>query len=105
MTFIRLHDGTTLERQADGTYRPVQTMTDWTYLDSLSEDQIETMAATDPYHPALDDAFWEGADARASIRLEADILDFFQQSGGGYEMRINAVLREYVANRRRSSGA
>ena len=31
-----------------------------------------------------------------SVRLDADILDFFRAQGRGYQTRINAVLRSYV---------
>jgi uncharacterized protein (DUF4415 family) len=31
-----------------------------------------------------------------SIRLDADIIDFFKAQGAGYQTRINAVLRHYV---------
>lgn len=35
-----------------------------------------------------------------SLRLDADVLDFFKQGGRGYQSRINAVLRAYMLNRR-----
>jgi len=31
-----------------------------------------------------------------SIRLDADVLDWFKSHGKGYQTRINAVLRGYV---------
>lgn len=31
-----------------------------------------------------------------SIRLDADVLDWFRKQGKGYQTRINAVLRGYV---------
>lgn len=31
-----------------------------------------------------------------TIRLDADMLDWFERQGPGYQTRINAVLREYV---------
>ena len=36
------------------------------------------------------------------IRLDPDILDFFQRQGRGYQSRINAVLRAYVNARKAS---
>lgn len=30
-----------------------------------------------------------------TIRLDADVLDFFKSTGAGYQKRINAVLRDY----------
>ena len=37
-----------------------------------------------------------------SIRLDADILAFFKDSGSGYQRRINQVLRSYMEQRRKS---
>jgi len=31
-----------------------------------------------------------------SVRLDADVLDFFKAGGKGYQTRINAVLRSYM---------
>ncbi len=31
------------------------------------------------------------------IRVDPDVLDFFRREGRGYQSRINAVLRAYVA--------
>jgi uncharacterized protein (DUF4415 family) len=34
--------------------------------------------------------------AYISIRLDQDILDFFERDGPGYQTRINAALRDYI---------
>ena len=34
--------------------------------------------------------------AAVSLRLDADILDWFKARGAGYQTRINAVLRAYM---------
>ncbi len=34
--------------------------------------------------------------AAISLRLDADILDWFRTQGPGYQTRINAVLRAYM---------
>jgi uncharacterized protein (DUF4415 family) len=107
ITFTQLSDGTVLERQADGSYRPVEPRTDWARVDALSEDEIESMAASDPDHPPLDGAFWAGIDGAPppkeaiSIKLDRDVLAFFRSEGKGYQTRINAVLRHYMRARRR----
>ena len=31
-----------------------------------------------------------------SVRLDADVIDFFRAEGQGYQTRINAVLRSYM---------
>jgi len=38
-----------------------------------------------------------------SVRLQADVLSFFRESGDASEERINAVLREYVETHRKSA--
>ncbi|WP_158811979.1 BrnA antitoxin family protein [Beijerinckia sp. L45] len=107
-SFTRLADGTLLVRQDDGSYLPVKSETDEAALARLTDVEIETMAATDPDHPALDDAFWAGIDARPatkeaiSIKLDEDILSYFRLQGRGYQTRINAVLRRYVDSRRKA---
>jgi len=34
--------------------------------------------------------------AAISLRLDADVLDWFRAQGTGYQTRINAVLRAYM---------
>jgi len=107
-SFTRLVDGTLLLRQDDGSYLPAISETDKAALARLTDAEIETMASTDPDHPALDDAFWADVDARPaakeaiSIKLDEDILSYFRLQGRGYETRINAVLRRYVDARRKA---
>jgi uncharacterized protein (DUF4415 family) len=35
-----------------------------------------------------------------SIRLDADVLDWFKSNGVGYQTRMNAVLRMYMDTHR-----
>ena len=37
---------------------------------------------------------------QVTLRLDADVLDFFKQTGKRYQSRINAALREYIAAHR-----
>ena len=41
--------------------------------------------------------------AHTTLRLDADVLDWFRAQGPGYQTRINAVLRSYFEQRSRSS--
>ncbi|MCF1505723.1 BrnA antitoxin family protein [Afifella sp. H1R] len=36
----------------------------------------------------------------ASIRIDADVLEWFKSRGRGYQTRINAVLRQYYEHHR-----
>lgn len=75
----------------------------------VGDDAIRRAVAADA------DTFMPGAEwfARARIvmpepkklvtlRLDADVLDWFRHRGRGYQTRINAVLRGFVAARRRA---
>ena len=50
----------------------------------------------------LDDAFFRDAEWRppvkqpVTIRLDADVLDWFRSQGPGYQTRINRLLRRYM---------
>ncbi len=51
----RLPDGTTVQVFPDGSTRPLERQTDWTYFDSLTEDEIEANALADPDNPPISD--------------------------------------------------
>ena len=53
--------------------------------------------------PLLDDDFFARAELRlpepkqsVTIRLDADVVEWFKAQGKGYQTRINAVLRRYM---------
>lgn len=58
--------------------------------------------------PELDDSFWANAVIEfpkrkkpVTLRLDADVLEWFKSTGKGYQTRINAVLRTfYEANKK-----
>jgi uncharacterized protein (DUF4415 family) len=68
-------------------------------LASMPECEIDTSEM-----PEITD--WSGAFYRPvkkplSLRIDADVIDWFQRQGQGYQTRMNAVLREYVERHRR----
>lgn len=60
-------------------------------------------------NPEATEEFWKNAKIvfpapkkkEISIRLDEAILKFFRKKGSGYQSRINAVLRAYVASQER----
>ena len=38
------------------------------------------------------------------MRIDRDVLEFFRNTGRGYQSRINAVLRSYVERARHKGG-
>ena len=45
---------------------------------------------------AVRGAFHRPVKRLTSLRLDADLLEWFKRDGEGYQTRINAALREYV---------
>jgi uncharacterized protein (DUF4415 family) len=98
-------------RYAKGEVPPGRT--DWERLASMTEDEIEAGALSDPDNPPLtDDQLAAGAlttpgqrrKIPVSIRLDQDVLDYYRQSGPGYQTRINDDLRAVVRRAQRRSG-
>ena len=58
--------------------------------------------------PFLPDAVWAraidvpGGKQQITLRIDADVLDFFRETGKRYQTRINAVLRSYVQAHRQA---
>jgi len=67
-------------------------------IEAMPDDAIDYSDA--PHRP---DAIWMKAADRLppakkqiTLRIDADVIDFFQHTGRRYQTRINAVLRSYV---------
>ncbi len=76
---------------------------DWARIEATTEADIERQIAEDPDLQGFEDIDWSKATfvpapakQPISIRLDADILDFFKAQGSGYQSRINRVLRHYM---------
>lgn len=69
-----------------------------TAVATMPDDQIDYSDA-----PVLPDAFWVAAErvgstnkSQVTLRLDAEVLEFFKGTGRRYQTRINAVLLAYV---------
>ncbi len=83
--------------------------TDWARVDAMTDEDIERAMRDDPDWKDHMDIDWSKArmvipdkKKAISIRLDPDIIDFFQATGKGYQTRINAVLRHFVDEQKRS---
>lgn len=76
------------------------------YSKPLSPEELAAMPDADIDFsdiPETDAKFWETAKvtfpedrkSQVTIRLDAEILNWFKSHGRGYQTRINAVLRSY----------
>jgi len=91
-----------LIEQPDGTYRPVESQTDWARLDAMTEEEVERLAAEDMAELGIDPDWTAHATVmfprhkeRVTVRLDPEVLDWLKAQGRGYQTRINAILRAY----------
>ena len=84
-----------------------ESRTDWARLDATTQAELEASIAADPddVHEAPQ---WDQAvlglpprKEHINIRVDADVLEWFRQTGRGYQTRMNNVLRAFVESRRR----
>ena len=66
-------------------------------LDEIKDENIDYSDI-----PDLDEKFWENAVIEypekkkpVTLRLDADVLEWFRSLGKGYQTRINSVLRSF----------
>jgi uncharacterized protein (DUF4415 family) len=77
--------------------------TDWTKVDALTDEDIARAIANDPDTFEPEPAWFANAlilrprqpKERITVRLDADMLRWFKEQGGGYQTRINGILRAY----------
>ena len=84
--------------------------TDWDKVDATSREEIERQADEDdgPLPAGWESTVVIGVpEPRQSIhiRLDADVLRWFKAQGPGYQTRINAVLKAFVAAKQREEDA
>jgi len=75
-------------------------------VDALTDAQVRGAIEADPDAQPTDENFWKTAKVvmprpkeTITIRLDADILEWFRGNGKGYQTRINAILRSYMCAR------
>lgn len=71
--------------------------TDWKRLSEMDDKDIDTSDIAE-----LGDAFFQHAEGQVpakqpvTLRLDADVLQWFKSQGQGYQTRINKLLRRYM---------
>jgi uncharacterized protein (DUF4415 family) len=70
----------------------------------MSDAEVERRAAADPDAGVIPPGFWDDAKLllperkrQITLRLDPEVIDFFKRTGKGYQSRMGAVLRSYVA--------
>src|SRR5271155_4433019 len=83
-----------------------ESKTDWSRVKAKSQAEVERLADEEEGPLPVD---WESTveigisepKQAVHIRLDKGVLNWFKAHGPGYQTRINAVLRAFVAARRR----
>ncbi len=84
-----------------------ESQSDWARAAAMTEEELEAAIASDP-----DEAGWEydwdnviigfpKPKRQVTVRLDGDIIEWFKETGTGYQTRMNAVLRSYVEAQKR----
>ena len=82
---------------------PKDSGTDWDRLNSMTEEEIEANALSDPDNPPHDtNDFWErgvavhGARQLTRVNIDPDTLAWFREQGANFRQQIGAILQEYM---------
>lgn len=82
--------------------RTLPSKTDWTKVDTLTDEKLEKLIADDPEEHDLKPD-WTKAKLvlgeprkTISLRMDPDVLAWFKQQGKEYQARMRAVLRAYM---------
>jgi uncharacterized protein (DUF4415 family) len=70
-------------------------------LAAKPDDQIDTsdMPEVLNWSGAKRGVFYKPIKQQLTLRLDADVVDWFKQQGEGYQSRINAALRAHVGRK------
>ncbi len=76
--------------------------TDWAKVEGMTQEKLAQLIAEDPDERDLRPDWTKAtlvipkSKQAISIRLDADVLEWFKQQGRGYQKKIQAVLRTYM---------
>jgi uncharacterized protein (DUF4415 family) len=72
-------------------------------LAAMPDNTIDTtdMPPITDWSGSVRGAFYRPVKKPLSLRVDADVIDWFQRGGDGYQTRMNAALRDYVERHRK----
>ena len=79
-----------------------ESRTDFARVDAMTEAELEQAIASDPDWADVPENWYEQAEAvmpqpkvPVSIRLDANLVEYFRGTGRGWQTRVNSILRAY----------
>lgn len=105
-----LSDGRAVLRSAAGHINLQEARSDFARVERLSDNDVDRASSGDRDFTDFEDVDWSTAEwmpplvkkRPISIRVDEDVLTFFQEAGPGYQKRMNAVLRRFMEESRRT---
>ena len=83
--------------------------TDWARVDAMTEEELEVAIDFDDegeFDVSTVQRGIPGPTRQLTVRFDVDVIEWFQAQGAGYQTRMNAVLRSFVAaQKKRQSSA
>ena len=72
-------------------------------LAAMAEEDIDTSDIPEvlDWSGAKRGVFYRPIKQQLTLRLDADVVDWFRSNGNGYQSRINSALREFVSQQER----
>jgi uncharacterized protein (DUF4415 family) len=76
-------------------------------LEAMPDSEIDTtdIPVAADWARAERGKFYRSVKRQITLRLDADLVDYFERQGKGYQTRMNAALREWVEARQRKAGS
>ena len=103
MTIAVIRNGKGWIKNPDGSLSALKDQTDWGRVNSLTEEEIEANAYSDPDNLPMEPEEWEkygvkvGFDKRKiTIRLDDYVVQKYKKEGHRYQTRINNDLRKII---------
>jgi uncharacterized protein (DUF4415 family) len=90
--------------EIDDMLRRGESQTDWVRVDAMTEEELAAaidLADEGEFDLATAQRGIPSPTRQLTIRLDADVIEWFQTQGADYQARMNAVLRRFVAMQKR----
>jgi uncharacterized protein (DUF4415 family) len=78
-----------------------KSLTDWAHVDALADEDIDLSDSSEITPEMFARALVRRGlkpvprKAQVTLRVDADVLEWFKAQGAGYQTRINAILKAY----------
>lgn len=86
--------------EIDEMLRRGEDQTDWARVDAMTEEELAALIDRDDegeFDLSTVQGGLPGPTRQLTVRFDVDVIEWFKTQGAGYQTRMNAVLRSFVA--------